>query len=508
MSRNGSGVYSLPAGNPVVTGTTISSTTMNNTLNDIASALTGSLSADGQTPLSGNLNANSYKVTNLANPTVAQDGATKYYVDNAPFTQNGTGSVARTVSGKLQEIVSITDFGASPSASSATNDTAISNAVTYCNTLTNPKLVVPAGQYTISNTASFDLPNYSTIEFIGSFTTTTGSPAIRLGNTTANRYGYYVTGLKVSRSSVDTSSGSVGVQIRNLAFSYIDIRSVSNFQDGVLLYADVSNGGVSYNEIHLGYIQDNKTNLHLQANGSAGGYVNENLFFGGSFNHTSGYPAVATTNIFIDYDGVYRNNNNSFYSPSLEDSSTLAVAAVINGDNNIIFHPRLERPTNQSTYKIQFTANARECQLIGGGFVIENTNIEDLGTTNSYQTRNGLTYQAQAAASSGQSVFAGQSTVTSSAKIFTARNTSGVDKGWIDGNGTVHSATNVYGETGLRYATLSGSYTDRGLFVGSGSPETVVTAEMGSLYVNTAGGVSTTLYVKTSGSGNTGWTAK
>jgi hypothetical protein len=43
---------------------------------------------------------------------------------------------------------------------------------------------------------------------------------------------------------------------------------------------------------------------------------------------------------------------------------------------------------------------------------------------------------------------------------------------------------------------------------GSGTPEGVVTAPIGSLFLNTAGGVSTTLYVKTSGSGNTGWTAK
>jgi hypothetical protein len=43
---------------------------------------------------------------------------------------------------------------------------------------------------------------------------------------------------------------------------------------------------------------------------------------------------------------------------------------------------------------------------------------------------------------------------------------------------------------------------------GSGSPEGVVTARIGSLYLNTAGGTSTTLYVKTSGTGNTGWTAK
>ena len=40
------------------------------------------------------------------------------------------------------------------------------------------------------------------------------------------------------------------------------------------------------------------------------------------------------------------------------------------------------------------------------------------------------------------------------------------------------------------------------------SPEGVQTANVGSIHTNTAGGASTTLYVKTSGSGNTGWTAK
>jgi hypothetical protein len=55
MSRNGSGTYTLPAGNPVVTGTTISSTWANNTLTDISTALTGSIAADGQTPITGAL---------------------------------------------------------------------------------------------------------------------------------------------------------------------------------------------------------------------------------------------------------------------------------------------------------------------------------------------------------------------------------------------------------------------------------------------------------------------
>jgi hypothetical protein len=65
MSRNGSGTYTLPAGNPVVTGTTISSTWANNTLNDIAATLTDSVAADGQTPMTGNLDLNTHKVVGL-----------------------------------------------------------------------------------------------------------------------------------------------------------------------------------------------------------------------------------------------------------------------------------------------------------------------------------------------------------------------------------------------------------------------------------------------------------
>jgi hypothetical protein len=43
---------------------------------------------------------------------------------------------------------------------------------------------------------------------------------------------------------------------------------------------------------------------------------------------------------------------------------------------------------------------------------------------------------------------------------------------------------------------------------GVGSPEGVVTAVVGSLYTRTDGGAGTTLYVKQSGTGNTGWAAK
>lgn len=73
MAFNGSGTYNLPAGNPVVTGTTISSTTTNTTFSDIATALTNCITRDGQSTPSANLPMNSKKLTGLAAGTSAGD---------------------------------------------------------------------------------------------------------------------------------------------------------------------------------------------------------------------------------------------------------------------------------------------------------------------------------------------------------------------------------------------------------------------------------------------------
>lgn len=46
------------------------------------------------------------------------------------------------------------------------------------------------------------------------------------------------------------------------------------------------------------------------------------------------------------------------------------------------------------------------------------------------------------------------------------------------------------------------------LYSGSGSPEGVIVAPIGSLYTRTDGGTGTTLYVKESGTDENGWVAK
>ena len=108
MSRNGSGTYTLPSGNPVVTGTTISSTWANNTLTDIATAITGSIAADGQTPITGALVGASGTVefggvgqTKIPSGTTAQraasptDGMIRYNTDLQQYEgyKNGAWSI-------------------------------------------------------------------------------------------------------------------------------------------------------------------------------------------------------------------------------------------------------------------------------------------------------------------------------------------------------------------------------------------------------------------------------
>lgn len=69
MPRNGSGTYVLPAGNPVVTGTPISSAVQNTTMTDIATALTLSLPRDGQAAMTGALPMGGQDILNAGNIT-------------------------------------------------------------------------------------------------------------------------------------------------------------------------------------------------------------------------------------------------------------------------------------------------------------------------------------------------------------------------------------------------------------------------------------------------------
>ena len=76
MSFNGSGVFNInTTGQPVVTGTVISSSTFNALTADLATGLSTAITKDGQTTVTANIPLNSYKITGLAAGTAATDAA-------------------------------------------------------------------------------------------------------------------------------------------------------------------------------------------------------------------------------------------------------------------------------------------------------------------------------------------------------------------------------------------------------------------------------------------------
>ncbi len=83
----------------------------------------------------------------------------------------------------------------------------------------------------------------------------------------------------------------------------------------------------------------------------------------------------------------------------------------------------------------------------------------------------------------------------------------------LTSSATLTDNTRDIGTSALRYANAYAVNLKPGAGTvtwtsGAGTPEGVVTAAIGSMFTRTDGGASTTLYVKESGVGNTGWVAK
>lgn len=72
MPRSG-GTYTLPAGNPVISGTTISSTWANTTLSDLGNEITNSLPRDGTAAPTANMTWGNFRLGTLGDPVNPQD---------------------------------------------------------------------------------------------------------------------------------------------------------------------------------------------------------------------------------------------------------------------------------------------------------------------------------------------------------------------------------------------------------------------------------------------------
>ena len=101
MAFNGSGVFSLVTGNPVVSGAVISSTVHNNTMSDIATnGLTNCLVKDGQTAATGNLPMGTNRHTGCGAATALTDYSQAKQIIDGDLTEltsvSGTNTIAAT----------------------------------------------------------------------------------------------------------------------------------------------------------------------------------------------------------------------------------------------------------------------------------------------------------------------------------------------------------------------------------------------------------------------------
>ena len=106
MSYNGSGTFNInSAGQPVVSGTVISSTAFNALTADLATGLSTALTKDGQTTPTANISLGTYKITNLGVGTAATDAARVSQLQNFStatlITVAGTDTITGTVSPSL-----------------------------------------------------------------------------------------------------------------------------------------------------------------------------------------------------------------------------------------------------------------------------------------------------------------------------------------------------------------------------------------------------------------------
>lgn len=106
MSYNGSGTFNInSAGQPVVSGTVISSTAFNALTADLGTGLSTALTKDGQTTPTANISLGTYKITNLGVGTAATDAARVSQLQNFStstlITVAGTDTITGTVSPSL-----------------------------------------------------------------------------------------------------------------------------------------------------------------------------------------------------------------------------------------------------------------------------------------------------------------------------------------------------------------------------------------------------------------------
>jgi len=424
--------------------------------------------------------------------------------NNVTYTPAGTGAVATTVQAKLRQTVSVKDFGAV--GDGTTDDTAaIQAAITYAVATIGNNIYFPKGTYKVTATLTIPTVNNSKSILYGSGAVI---QATHNGVLFQNNNIFVAFKDLTLAGPGRANTNSVGI-VGSYFDGYLNNVTVNSFYTGVKTQSITGKmDRCFFGDCHFCVWLQDFTNI----------FVFDSCYFSSSDygvyvpNTSSGSPGyVAQVTVFncafevcgTSFYSVGINRlliENSWFEQEVTGSLVLTDTPVYIVNTNFVnFQPSVSYTSGFPTISKQYT------------------NMDSyLGfTNNQYNTvsTTSITLNGKAYPNSGMSAIEWNGFLAGNG--YKSRILGGNNNITIDAPNFVPLADNTttVGTTSLRWSdTYSNRFHPGDATVlwtsGSGSPQGAVTAVVGSLFTRTDGGANTTLYIKESGTGNTGWVAK
>ncbi|MFM2007615.1 MAG: hypothetical protein RLZZ09_3270 [Pseudomonadota bacterium] len=457
------------------------------------------------------------------------------------FIQAGTGAVTRTAQAKMRDVVSVKDFGAVGDGS--TNDSPVLSAIA-----TWPA-GFPAGTYQINSDVAGlgkQFYGFGNVKFSGAGKVQTPT-AYGIG-ALANNVGFNTSAPSLTdkntafgtRALYNNTTGYHNTAVGDEAL-FTNITGNQNTAIG--MNALYNNTGENNTAVGVSALLANTTGINNTAVGRAAGIslvaANYNTLAGRNcgWQKTNGdndtyfgaeiaWNATTSTgdNAAFGWRAAYSLSGQ--YNVAIGNESLYSATSA----NSCVVVGRRAAFTNTASeitavgYQASFSnTSALRVTSLGARAGYTNTTSAD-GTYIGWQAGYGMTGNNAVAIGSGSGAGSGNNNTiigTNAANGLTtggqnvvigtsvAQNLQNGSQNTIIGYGATAPAAGVNNQLVLVAGTTKLQLTGGLQWLnGAGSPETVITAPVGSLYTRIDGGAGTTLYVKESGSGNTGWVAK
>jgi hypothetical protein len=475
--------------------------------------------------------------------------------DLVTYTPSGVGAVAMSAQQKMRQIICVDDYGAVGNTTTGldgNDDTVAVQAAMNAAVTANARGYVrftPGKAYRI--TATLNVPSSITVDFSNALVyAPTVTTVFSLG-AAANLMGYlgYLqssgnAGAAIKRASQGTSNpnhilgqfsivatnarvaGSIAVDVTGFYGSVVSANA-SNFEKAFANESSVPSATTYYNQFMNCRTIGCVYGFHFT--GTATNIINgtdiHSFDFNGQGNGIYG--------MFFDSAGTITVVGG--YIEGMEGANAAVRGVLVNstlgaGSSTVsMYGLTLDSASTASNYAIEFGANTDGCVLhgvrFGGGWSSSSKTVLAAATAEFAMTGSGTATQfrigktgAGTAASDGE-VLCNQVTCT---KVVQSGSLAGDNAATFnntaDGDGiaittasttvTRPSVNCIRSAEGRVISTSVSGSAFAGIFVGNGSPETVYSAQPGSLYLRKDGSAGTCLYVKESGTGNTGWIAK